>query len=166
MDYAYSHVKGKYVCYIGDDDAIVSSNISSLLELLHSAEYDTISWNGPTYQWGIDLNPPRIIHEYPIHSTFNLVNPRALALKTLRLGGWKYYNLPGTYHSLINRSLLDQIKEENGRVFDSTQPDLYTSLAVSFRCSKLSAHLDYLIQWRSQINSGSSLQVMVINVKI
>jgi len=159
-EYAYNYVTGQYVCYIGDDDAIIASSITPLADILYSNFFDTISWRPPVYQWGIDNHLPRIIHgstkDYSAKPRF----PRKTALNVLRLGGWKYYNLAGTYHSLINRDILDLIKSENGQVFDSTQPDLYTSIAVSLRCCGHSIGLNFPVtcHGRSQkSNSGSSL---------
>jgi len=45
-------------------------------------------------------------------------------------GGWRYYYLPSVYHGAIATRVLKEISKFSGRVFHSTQPDIFTALAV------------------------------------
>jgi len=48
----------------------------------------------------------------------------------VKLGGARYSFLPSVYHSAIPKRILDLMREQTGRVFHSTQPDIFTAMAL------------------------------------
>jgi hypothetical protein len=61
-----------------------------------------------------------------IHET----NLQRMASFVIANGGWQYYRIPGTYHAAVSMKILDKIRKNTGRVFHTTQPDIFTSMAI------------------------------------
>jgi len=130
-EFALSHVNGEYVVFIGDDDAIMPGGVRLLAENITAFDVDAYTWRASTYQWPIDGQAARFIHD--AGATSNPVKQRNLkkaALGVIRRGGWGYYWLPSVYHGAIATRVLREIRSATGRVFHSTQPDLFTALAI------------------------------------
>jgi hypothetical protein len=53
-----------------------------------------------------------------------------MASHVISNGGWQYYRIPGTYHAAVSVKILDMIREKTGRVFHTTQPDVFTCMAI------------------------------------
>ena len=128
-EFALRHVRGRYVMYIGDDDAVMPNGIDRLITLINGKPSRAYIWPTPIYTWPIDAERAQATY-LP-----RLSGPRELDLVrmarfVMRYGGWRYYSIPGVYHSLVERDVLDAIGCRTGRVFRSTQPDLITSMSV------------------------------------
>ncbi|HXQ38256.1 MAG TPA: glycosyltransferase family 2 protein [Anaerolineales bacterium] len=128
-EFALEKVKGEYIVFIGDDDAVMPGGINRLQALIQERQSDVYTWGPSIYTWPIDdrkatieyLQPVRPIHE---------MNLQRMASFVITHGGWQYYRLPGVYHAAVSIKILDMIRKSTGRVFHTTQPDVFTSLAV------------------------------------
>lgn len=128
-EFALRHARGEYVVFIGDDDAVLPHGIDELIALIERRPSKAYFWKPPVYAWPMDGRPAWIrFLPRPTRETELLFRPRVA--RVLRYGGWTYANLPGVYHSAISRRILDTIRERTGRVFHSTQPDVFTAMAV------------------------------------
>jgi glycosyltransferase involved in cell wall biosynthesis len=129
-EFALEHATGEYVLYIGDDDAVLPGGLDDLLAVLAELRTPTIHmWPLHVYDWPVGCRPAHV--EYLAASS----PPTNVDLKTkarfvVSVGGWKYYELPSVYHCAVPRALLDSIRVRTGRVFHSTQPDVFTALAL------------------------------------
>jgi len=129
-EFALSHARGDYVLIIGDDDAVVPGAIDSLLTLLRTHQEPQICrWPLHTYDWPIDDRPGRVAYLAPTYPQ-KTIDLRQMALFVIRNGGWRYYDLPSPYHAAIPRRLLDELRSRTGLVFHSTQPDVFTAMAL------------------------------------
>lgn len=130
-EFALSHVTGKYVIYIGDDDAIMPGALRMLAQDIDGIGCDAYTWYTSTYQWPIDERSAEFIFDAGISDKPPTKGDlREAAKNVIRRGGWKYYRLPSVYHGAVATDVLKNIAETSGRVFHSTQPDLFTALAI------------------------------------
>jgi glycosyltransferase involved in cell wall biosynthesis len=128
-EFALQNVRGKYVIFIGDDDAVLPHGMDRLAELIRQQPASAYMWTPPIYNWPIDNHPAALTYLPPFSSVHRLDLER-MARFVIEHGGWRYYELPGVYHAAIARTVLDRIGQKAGRVFRTTQPDLFTAMAV------------------------------------
>ena len=129
-EYALERARGDHVIFIGDDDAVVPGAIDYLLSSLRLAPEKTIvMWPLHTYDWPVSGENGRVAYLAPVRPPSE-IDLKAHARFVMGKGGWKYYELPSPYHAAIPTSLLNKIRSRTGRVFHSTQPDVFTALAL------------------------------------
>lgn len=156
-DFALAHAVGRYVIFIGDDDAVTKHGIDRLNALLREKPYEAYMWTTPTYVWPIDDHEPTA--EGLASGVSHELDLRQMARTAIANGGWRYYRIPGTYHAAVSKRILDAIRDRTGRVFHTTQPDLFTSLAVpAYTSTSLHTGYPVTIQGRSgKSNGGASI---------
>jgi glycosyltransferase involved in cell wall biosynthesis len=128
-EFALQKARGEYVIYIGDDDAVMPGAIKRLEVLIHEYQSDMYMWEPPIYLWPIDDRKAAIAYlpaVQPVHE----MNLQKMASFVIAQGGWRYYRIPGTYHAAASMKILDMIRRKTGRVFHTTQPDIFTSMAT------------------------------------
>jgi hypothetical protein len=129
-EFALEQARGEYVVFIGDDDAVIPGAIDDLLELLVRCEKPTIHmWPLHTYDWPANGRSAHVAYLAPVLARSEL-DLKSKALRVISQGGWKYYELPSPYHAAIPRAILDSVRDLTGRVFHSTQPDVFTAMAI------------------------------------
>lgn len=129
-EFALAQCRGEYVIIIGDDDAVMPGRLDDLITKLQVLPEPVIHmWPLHIYDWPVDGRPARVAYLAPVIPPSEL-DLKAKARFVISAGGWKYYELPSPYHSAIPRRLLSQIRERTGRVFHSTQPDVFTAMAI------------------------------------
>ncbi|WP_298199952.1 hypothetical protein [Desulfosporosinus sp.] len=87
------------------------------------------------------------------------VDLEALARFVVSRGGWRYDKIPCMYHSAVARHIPDKIRKMTGRVFHSTQPDVFMSLALPV-FSKKAINVGFSVTvygLSSKSNSSSSI---------
>jgi len=160
-DFALTQVKGRFVIFIGDDDAIVPGGIERLAaKIAELPEQRAYTWRTSTYQWPIDGVPAKLVYDSgPGDGGHSVGDLRRAATRVMERGGWGYYWLPSTYHGAIASDVLSEIARTTGRLFHSTVPDLFTALAIPAlvpQFVRLSSAVT--IQGRSaKSNGGSSI---------
>lgn len=157
-NFAYESVTGDYVIYIGDDDGLTVGGLACLREVIRSNPAEAYKWNLAEYQWPIDDRPAEIISIPAKVKTNKTINLRRFAAFVMKNGGWLYYRLPGVYHACIKKDVLDKIKAHNdGKLFLTTQPDLFTAMAVpQFTKHFVKMAEEVTIQGRSAKSNGGS----------
>jgi glycosyltransferase involved in cell wall biosynthesis len=129
-EFALERARGKYVLIIGDDDAVIPGALDRLLQLMRVAPEPLIfTWPLHTYDWPTGNRGARVAYLAPAGPPSEL-DLKAKARFVISMGSWKYYELPSPYHSAIPKQLLDTIRRRTGRVFHSTQPDVFTAMAI------------------------------------
>jgi glycosyltransferase involved in cell wall biosynthesis len=129
-EFALQQARGRYVIFIGDDDAVMPQALDKLLAIMRAASESLIyMWPLHIYDWPVGGRPAKVSHLAPgIPAKY--IDMKRKAKAVIRLGGWKYYELPSPYHSAVPKSILDSIRARTGRVFHSTQPDVFTAMAI------------------------------------
>jgi glycosyltransferase involved in cell wall biosynthesis len=128
-EFALEKARGKYIVFIGDDDAVLPDGINRLETLVREQESEVYMWGPSIYMWPIDNRKAAIEYLQPVQSTHEMNLPR-MASRVVANGGWQYYRIPGTYHAAVSMKILELIRRKTGRVFHTTQPDVFTCMAV------------------------------------
>ncbi|MDC1263071.1 glycosyltransferase [Planktomarina temperata] len=157
-NYAYQSVTGDYVIYIGDDDGLTVGGLASLRKAISANPAEAYKWNTTEYQWPIDTRDAEIVSLAKKIKTNKTINLHKYAAFVMRNGGWMYYRLPGVYHASIKKDVLDKIKAHNdGKLFLTTQPDLFAAMAVPHFVKHFVKMADEVtIQGRSAKSNGGS----------
>lgn len=129
-EFALGQARGEYVIIIGDDDAVIPGRLDALLARLRTLPEPVIHmWPLHIYDWPVDGRPAMATYVAP-ESPETILDLKAKGRRVMALGGWKYYELPSPYHAAIPRRILDALRDRTGRVFHSTQPDVFTAMAI------------------------------------
>jgi len=127
-EFGLEHARGEYVIIIGDDDAIMPGAIDALLLTMKSNPSLVYYWSYSVYTW--PKNGKNASAYYvPYNHLPRKINLKKIAYRfiaVMRESG----QLPSPYHGAVAKSILDTIRKQTGRVFHSTQPDLFTSFAI------------------------------------
>jgi len=86
-------------------------------------------WEPSIYIWPIDDRKATIEYLQPVQPIHEM-NLQRMASFVIAHGGWQYYRIPGTYHAAVSIKILDMIRKKTGKVFHTTQPDVFTSMAI------------------------------------
>lgn len=128
-EFSLQHARGEYVLFIGDDDAVLPGGIDMLEAAINRTHHQAYMWDTPIYSWPIDEHRPDIARlQRPRRD--GILDLKAMARFVFRFGGWRYWKIPGVYHAAVSTRLLEAIRRRTGRVFHTTQPDLFASMAV------------------------------------
>ncbi len=129
-EFALSKARGEYVIIIGDDDAAIPGMLDDLLIRLRALAEPVIHmWPLHIYDWPVEDRPAKATYVAP-EAAETVLDLKAKGRRVVELGGWKYYELPSPYHAAIPRRILGSLRERTGRVFHSTQPDVFTAMAI------------------------------------
>lgn len=129
-EFALSKAKGDYVIIVGDDDGVIPGMLDVLLDRLRALDHPEIHmWPLHIYDWPVENSPAKATYIAPVLPE-SVIDLKTKSRRVVELGGWKYYELPSPYHAAIPRWILDAIRERTGRVFHSTQPDVFTAMAI------------------------------------
>lgn len=155
-EYALENARGDYVIYIGDDDGIMPDAISKLKSVFSDHPSPVYFWQTHMYRWPIEGKQARIEYIAP-NVPPHQMDLRKLVRFSVGWGTWRYYALPCVYHSAVSRSLLDNIKARTGRVFHSTNPDVFMAFALPvFARHAIDAGISLTVNGTSAKSNGGS----------
>jgi len=156
-DFALPYCEGEYITVIGDDDAIMPGAIDRIEPLFAAGRERIITWPVPIYAWPMDGKPPAVTH-LPANAKQTYVNVRKLARFAVRMGGWRHHVLPYIYHSAFHRSIPEGIKARAGRVFHTTQPDIFSGFAgAAFTETGLNVGFPVSVAGHSKKSNGGAM---------
>jgi hypothetical protein len=120
------HARGEYVCFIGDDDAVLPGQLGLLIDLLGKHRPDVLSWTPMSYGWPVGrfealagwLGIDRA-------RTFGGLRAIDAAAAVAALGQAAVPDLPSIYHGVAARAFLNRIALADGTVFAGSIPDVY-----------------------------------------
>jgi len=127
---------GTFFCILGDDDS-VTKNIMQIVHWMRINNIDSVAstrvvdfiWPNSTIEKY--ANGELTIPKYG--GKEKAVNPKLQLLELLRGGFLSYqtFELPRTYHGIIRRSCMNEVKRLGGRYFGGLTPDIYSTVALS-----------------------------------
>jgi glycosyltransferase involved in cell wall biosynthesis len=132
-EFAYRNTAGRYVIYIGDDDALAVGAIERARNLISRTPSPVYFWESHIYRWPGNGVPSAFVYRAAPERT-RPVSLREMVEFSFRWGGLRYQRLPMLYHSLVDRRILDAIRARTGRLFHSTQPDVFMAFAIPVFC--------------------------------
>lgn len=126
---------GEYVMLIGDDDSILPKALQIAKWAKDNSVDSVCSKENLIYYW------PGVLDKFPDggivlpHSTDEIqkIDIRKNLESLIKNGLQMYllFPLPKTYHGIVKKSLMEEIKERTGHYYGGLSPDLYSSVAVS-----------------------------------
>lgn len=128
-EFAVENARGEFVVIIGDDDAVMPGAIRELADCIHEMPADVYAWRAHEYIWPINGGGPRV-RAIAAQDKRRRIRAGKAAKASLRMGCWRYAASPSVYHSAVARKLLTELKDRTGRIFHSTQPDVFLSFAL------------------------------------
>lgn len=136
-DLAVSRANGMYVCFIGDDDCVVSSIINLCLWLKDN-EIDSLCCNVPLYTWANmqhavsinnGYNGKLILSDYS--SKIEFIDSKLELQKLIKSGAQSLYKVPRLYQGIVSKNVLDQLKQKVKTYFPGPVPDMSNAVALS-----------------------------------
>jgi glycosyltransferase involved in cell wall biosynthesis len=134
-DFAFRHVRGRYAIVIGDDDALAVGAIPDLERFVLERPFPVYYWEPSIYKWPSKESGPRL-SRWARSSRTEAVALRPRVAFSFRWGGLAYMRLPLLYHALVSMDVLDRIRQRTGRLFHSTQPDVFMAFALPVFCDE------------------------------
>jgi glycosyltransferase involved in cell wall biosynthesis len=163
-EFALEQARGKFVIFIGDDDAVMPNAIDKLIPLLRAGSEMTIyTWPLHIYDWPRATQSARIAH-YARPVPRRDLSLKAKAISVMGMGGWKYYELPSPYHCAVPISILNSIRARTGRVFHSTQPDVFTAMAIP-ALADVSTNLNFTVTLNGRSAASNGLGFVSNNAR-
>jgi len=132
-DLAVSNSRGRYICYIGDDDS-VSENLITLVEEMDKHSISACNVNCTRFDW------PDMEYKGKRRSVISMDNrklvikkldSKAMLIRSLKRGLQEIEFLPKTYHAVISKKVLDKIRSTSGSYFPGPSPDMANACACS-----------------------------------
>jgi len=155
-DFALEHLRGEYVIFIGDDDGVMPGAIDRLQEIIRKQPSAIYFWQAHQYTWPIDNVEPLVDFVAPAKKPF-VMDLKKLVKFSIESGAWRYYRLPVLYHSAVSKNILDTIRRRTGRVFHSTNPDVFMSFALPVFADKaINVGESITVNGRSAKSNGAS----------
>jgi glycosyltransferase involved in cell wall biosynthesis len=149
---AFTLAKGDYICFLGDDDALMPNALDALAKAIEiESNPDVIVSPMADYWWpGTDqITQPLQRIENTLH--FEALGARSAADRDTSkmyadfLGGKRgYRGMPGFYHKFARREKLESLTR-HGRLIHSVSPDLYVALCLMATSSSIMYHDSYLV---------------------
>ena len=129
-EYAVGHARGRYVLFVGDDDAILPGAIDRLEPSLERGTASILTWPLMFYRWPIDGAPASAsFRASDSAAAAGTIDVRRRARFAMRMGSWRHYAVPTIYHSAFHHSLVQAIRDRTGRVFHTMTPDVFAGFA-------------------------------------
>lgn len=117
---------GKYVCIIGDDDA-VCSDIVELARLMEKAEIDACNFDAAIYHWPDLLQKVESLDAMitpQLKGEIDFFDSKKVLSEEIKQGLQRIYDFPRAYHAIISRDVLDVIYSKTGTFFPGPSPDM------------------------------------------
>ena len=129
---ALSLCEGRYIFYLGDDDALMPDGMSLAASILERAPMDVLMWDKYTYWWE-DALEPSVAGRMFLHLShnFQMIDPHGL-LKSYYDWDLGFGALPSIYTGFTSRALVERVKEKTGKYFYVGAPDNYTGIANAY----------------------------------
>lgn len=127
---------GEFFLVLGDDDSTTKDTIR-VVEWMQENNADSIaSTKVVDYIWpnsSIEKYQNGLLTFYNYNQAILEVDALEQLKKLIQNGFLAYqkYNLPRTYHGIIRKSCMDQVKSITGSFFGGLTPDIYSTIALS-----------------------------------
>lgn len=124
-----NEARGEIIGFIGDDDGLLPSTVSRVLDHFSQPDVDALTSSRAHYFWPDLLASRRNMALLPRGKGLEFLESRQSLRKVLSDGN--YYNTPCLYHGFAKMDIVRRIIDRQGRFFLSSQVDMYSSIALS-----------------------------------
>lgn len=127
--------KGKYVCFIGDDDGVLPS-ILDVVKYMEKNNIDALISQHTVYNWPdyVDNSIYKTSAAILYHiggGEYVYINPREEFKKSQQNGFRDMALMPRVYQAIVRRECLDEVYEICGSFFPGPSPDMANAVALS-----------------------------------
>lgn len=133
FEFGYSHVTGDFVLYIGDDDGLLPGAVAAGADLLSKSGVKALGWNNLQYIWPTE-GADGLLQVPFDEGLYSYTTKKALREAFVFVAGRLWFpwtRLPVVMKSFVDRTVLDALKARSGRLFWSSQPDVYSGFAIA-----------------------------------
>jgi len=150
-EFAVSQAKGDVLTIIGDDDALMPHALARLNTIfMRDDSLECVTHSPGQYFW-----PDYFDHSCRNHyllrpgtGTLEPLDTSSVLKRVAEFREW-YGRLPVLYHGFVKRSVLDRIRNSQGRIFKRIIPDVYSDLVLAAVMDRY-AHFDGCLSFGGQ----------------
>lgn len=159
-EFGLSHVNGKYIIFIGDDDALMPNSLNTLHQFFIRTNYQVIRWDWIWYMWP-KTKDTKVSNQLTINtSSVTTIEVGVEVVKCVSNFQRPFYHLPMLYNSAISKVIVDKIKSVNGRFFNSMIPDVFSGFAIAMAVENyLSLNYPLSINGASEKSNGQNISI-------
>lgn len=146
---------GEFVSFIGDDDAIVPE-IIEIARWMKKYNIDSCGCDYSLYRWPTALIKGNNSFEYKAsNEIYREIDCKKKVKNIMKNGIQSKKDLPGVYHGLVKRAILDKIFEKTGTFFPGPSPDMANAFALSmFVHRHVMINIPFIIDGYSKASTG------------
>lgn len=143
-DLAIRNARGKYICFIGDDDG-VSTRIIDIARYMDKEGIESCICENASFLW------PDVTYKYHKFAGLRFaggkgkiteIDIKEELINCLKCGTYSMGNLPKVYHGIVQKEVLDKIYANLGTYFPGPSPDIANAIALCFEL-KNHIHVDF-----------------------
>jgi len=140
-DLAVGNAKGKFICFIGDDDGVMPY-IVDVVKWMDRNKIDAVRGVKPFYTWPglkssfLEKNKSGVLKYSKFANSSIQINPGKVLNQVLKKGGTDMLLLPCLYHGIVSKEILGEIHRKTNSYFPGPSPDMANAVALSFYVSK------------------------------
>lgn len=129
---------GKYICLIGDDDAICSA-VVDLVKCMDKNGIDACNFEPALYHW------PDLVQQMSSLEAMTALSPEDSLIyfdseeildQEIKRGLQKLYDFPRAYHEIISRKVLNMVYDKVGTFFPGPSPDMANAVLCCIYAKK------------------------------
>ncbi len=163
---AFSYAKGKYICFLGDDD-MITKEISKVLDCIEKNKIDCLNMNSKPHYWWKDVRHNtynalfsgllRIPNECISKPYYKKIYSHTVLQKCSNTAGTEILNLPSAYFGIVHNNILKEVKKRFGSIFPGPTPDMSSAVAIANLIdSYYLTNVPYLISGTGASSGGGS----------
>lgn len=131
---ALKGASGNYICFIGDDDTVLSSIEHVALAALANGFAAVMQDSIPSYNWPGSMgsqNGDLFLAESLGVNRLSFPQRELEVLLSEGCATYMHRDLARAYHGLVNKSVFDMYQRITSRYFGGLSPDIYSSICLS-----------------------------------
>lgn len=130
FEFGLSHASGDWVAFLGDDDGFLPGGIRRAVDTVTDSGQLALGSQSCVYNWPSVYDPATPVLEVPLRRGSRLRNSRQVMGDVL-VNRTDYRQMPLLYTGgVIHRSVIEKISADQGAVFRSQIPDVYSGFAI------------------------------------
>jgi glycosyltransferase involved in cell wall biosynthesis len=165
---AISRTSGKYLCAIGDDDAVLPS-ILDVVYWMNGQDIDAALPPWITYIWkdayiGSFSNSRLTFAKSFDGSIYKIDLEKEYIKKSINCGFGYTDNLPNIYHGIIKKDILNKHKMAHGNYLNGSSLDVYCAFALS-KYTKSLFYIDYPFTIRGACGKSNTNRIVINKIQ-
>ena len=156
-EFSLSHVKGKYLLFLGDDDGLLSQALEKCHDVLSKKDSEVLFFDWVGYTWPDQIDNtivPNKINFYFINESEKTFDYH-LDLNDVIKARQNYHVMPTIYTSFVSKEIIQKTIVKNGKFFNSICPDIYSGILLNYTTKKIIKLNYYLgIRGASKYSNG------------